>query len=84
MAWNFPQKTFLMETEDAAPYAIQCDWNDWRIHILHDAFETAPERQQLSDAGNLTFCENADDVPCADGVAGGFQRLDHFARTLRG
>ena len=73
-----------MKTEDAAPHAVQRHRNDRRIHVFHDALEAAPERQQMADARDLPLGKNADDLAVADGVAGGLQRLDHFARTLFG
>ena len=38
----------------------------------------------MADARDLSFGENADDLAGANGVAGGLQRLDHFARALFG
>jgi hypothetical protein len=60
------------------------DRDDRRLHVLHDALEAAPERQQLADARDLALGEDADHLAGADGVAGGLQRLDHFARALFG
>ena len=37
--------------------------------------------QQLADAGDLAFGENADDFAVADGVAGFAQGMDHVARA---
>ena len=81
---QFPQKPAFLETEDAAPHAVEADRNDRRLDVLHDALEAAPERQQMADARDLSLGKNADHLTGADGIAGRLQRLDHFARALFG
>ena len=73
-----------LKTGRAAQHAVERDGNDRRVHIFHDALEAALERQQLADARDLALGKNADDFAVADGVAGGLQRVEQFARTLFG
>jgi hypothetical protein len=69
---------------DKSILKIQRDRNDRCVHIFFNSYPTAPERQQVADARDLTFRENADEVPGADGIAGASQRLNHCARMLFG
>ena len=72
------------KTPRPAEHTIEHHGNDGRIQVFHDALEAAPERQQLPDARDLSLGKNAHDLAVADGVAGGLQRVNQFARTLFG
>ena len=72
------------KTHRAAKHAVERDGNYRRIHIFHDVFDAAPERQKLADTRDLSLGKNADDFAIADGVARGLQRGEQFARTLFG
>src|SRR5262249_43489967 len=82
VARDFPEKPAFFETEDTAPNIVETYRDDRCIHVLHDALETSPERQQLADAGDLSFRENNDDLAILDRLACDTERLNHFARTL--
>ena len=73
-----------LETEDAAPHAVQRYRHDGRVHVLHDPLHPAPEGKQLADARDLAFGKNADHFAVANRVAGGVERVEHFARPLLG
>src|SRR5205814_3867256 len=45
---HFPQKAVTLKTEYAAPYSVQVDWNNRRVHALDDSFHAAAERKQLA------------------------------------
>ena len=70
------------ETQRSAEHAVERDGNHRRVHVFHDAFEAAPERQELADARDFAFGKNAHDFAGADGVAGGLQRVEQFAWPL--
>src|SRR5262245_51163249 len=40
-ARKLPEKTIAFETEDAAPDAVEIDWNNRRVHPFDDAFHAA-------------------------------------------
>ena len=83
-ARQLPEEAPLLEAEDAAPHAVQRHGDDRRLHVLHDALEAAPERQQVADARDLAFGEDADHFAVLDGLAGRAQRLEHLARAQLG
>jgi hypothetical protein len=60
---KFPDEASTFKTEDASPHTVKMDRNDWRIDTFHDAFESAPEGQQLTNARHLAFRKNANDLP---------------------
>ena len=65
LARNFPEEAAAFEAEDAAPDAVEIHGNDRRVHAFHDAFEAAAEGEQLADAGDLSFGEDADNFTVA-------------------
>ena len=81
---QLPEEAPLLEAEDAAPHAVQRHRDDRRFDVLHDALEAAAERQQVADARDLAFGEDADHLAVLDGLAGGAQRVEHFARAQLG
>ena len=83
-ARQLPEEAPLLEAEDAAPHAVQGHGDDRRLHVLHDALEPAAEGQQMADARDLALGEDADDLAVLDGLAGGAQGLEHFARAQFG
>src|SRR5437867_11342599 len=80
----FPKKAAFLETEDAAPNAIQNYRDDGGIDIFHDFFEAAAEGKHLADAGDLAFGEDANEFTIFNRFTGLPQGLNHFARTLFG
>src|SRR5438093_6970654 len=44
VARHFPEEATFLERKDAAPNVVETDWDDRRVHIFHDALETATER----------------------------------------
>ena len=83
-ARHLPEEPAPFEAEDAAPHAVQGHGDDRRLDVLHDALETAAERQHVADARDLAFGEDADDFAVLDGLAGGAQGVEHFARAQLG
>ncbi len=77
-----PHESSALETRWTAEHTIQRHWNDGRLHIFHDAFHAAPERQQLPDARDLSLRKNAHHFARANGVTRRLQRLEHLTRTL--
>ena len=72
------------EAHRPAEHTVEGDGNDRRVHIFHDVFDAAPERQQLADARDLALGKNADDFTIADGIARLFQSGEQFAWPLFG
>ncbi len=70
LARHLPDEAPLLETENAAPHAIQRHRDDRRFHVLHDALEAAPEGQHLPDARDLALGKDADHFAVPDGLAG--------------
>src|SRR6185437_2635752 len=81
-ARHLPEEATALETEDAAPYAVEVDGDDGNFDAFHDAFESPAEGKHLAGARDLALGEDADDFILAQGVAGGAQGADHFAGTL--
>ena len=80
-ARRLPEEAAALVAEDAAPNAVEIYGHDRRVHIFHNAFHAAAERQQLADARDLAFSKNADYFAVAYGVAGFAQGMDHVARA---
>src|SRR5947199_37289 len=74
----------LPKSSDAAPHAIQRDWNDGSIDVLHYAFKSALKWEHEADARDLAFRKNAGNMAILDRLARCPQRLNHFAWPLLG
>src|SRR5262249_13638230 len=70
------------EAEDRAPDAVEVHGKDRRFDTLHDALHTAAEGEELADASQLAFGENADEFAVLQGLRGFAKRMNHFAWAL--
>src|SRR6266849_7249730 len=84
MTWALPQKAAAGKTENGAPEAVDVHRDDRHVDAFYDAFEAAAEGEQLADARDFAFGEDADYFAVAQRVGGFAQRMDHFARALVG
>src|SRR5947209_15017629 len=66
LARQLPEEASLFEAEDRAPDAVEVDGRYGRVALrrdaLHDAFHAAAEGEQLADARDLPFGEDADNA----------------------
>src|SRR5207244_3340099 len=58
----FPKEATTLETEDAAPESVQVNWNHRDVETVHDPFEPALEREQISCPADGTFTRPRADV----------------------
>src|SRR6267142_64666 len=70
LPWEFPKKTALFETENAAPDTIQRNRNDGRIDVLHDSLKAALKWERKTDPGDLAFRKDAYDITILYCLAG--------------
>jgi len=59
LARKLPKKFATGKTENRSPNSINMHRDDRRLDSFHDSFQSAPERQHLSDPRHLPFGENA-------------------------
>src|SRR5206468_4751174 len=59
---HFKKEPLSLETEYAAPHAVEVYRDDRSIDALHDPLESAPERQQVSNPADLSLREDADNT----------------------
>src|SRR5437867_4250313 len=59
---HFKKELLPLETEYATPHAVEVYRDDRSIDALHDPLESAPERQQVSNPGDLSLRDDADNT----------------------
>ena len=69
LARHFPTEALPFKAEDTAPHAIQGDWNDGSIDVLHNALKTALKWEHEADARDLTLGKDAGNVAILDRLA---------------
>src|ERR1700675_1794962 len=67
-ARKFPQEFPALETENAAPQAVEIYGHDRRVNAFYDALHAAPEGKQLADTRDLALGKNAHDLAALDRV----------------
>ena len=78
-----PKETAFFETEDAAPELVQMNGNDRKICPLDDLFEAALKGQQMPDAADAAFGEDANHLALFQFLARTLQRMDNVAPVAR-
>src|SRR6266536_5197251 len=71
-----PKETAFFETKDAAPELVQMNGNDWKICPLDDLFEAALERQQMPNAADGAFGEDANHLALLQFLSSTPHRMD--------
>src|SRR4030095_4870600 len=82
--WPLPKETAFFETEDAAPELVQMNGNDRKICPPNNLFETALKGQQMPDAADAAFGEDANHLTVFQFLARTLQRMDNVAPVAGG
>jgi hypothetical protein len=81
---EFPEEFFAGEAEDAAPDLVDVDGDDGDIGVFDDFLEAFSEREELSGAGDLAFCEDDNEFAVFESIGGGLERFFDFGGVASG